>query len=56
MSSTALAWAEYEAVKAVEKMSAVDVLMYVDKRVIDCQEHTMAEYRKMAVVLIMEEA
>jgi hypothetical protein len=48
-------WIEYEAVKAVDAMSALEVLKYVDSKVVDNREHTMAEYRKMAVRLLKEE-
>ena len=48
-------WNEYESVKAVEKMDNVDVLMYVDSKVVDCRDHTMSEYRAMAVELKIKE-
>ena len=48
-------WTEYEAVKAVESMSLIEVLKFVDKRVACTKEHTAAEYRKMAVELMKKE-
>ena len=54
MRNTAVVWAEYEAVKAVDKMDNVEVLVYVDKRVVCTREMTMPEYRIKAVQLMME--
>jgi hypothetical protein len=48
-------WTEYEAVKAVDSMSAIEILKYVDSKVVDCRDHTMAEYRIMAVELMKKE-
>jgi len=48
-------WTEYEAVKAVDAMSAIEVLKYVDQRIVDCRDHTMKEYRIMAVELMKKE-
>ena len=48
-------WMEYEAVKAVDAMSAIEILKYVDKRLACTREHTMAEYRKMAIELMKKE-
>ena len=48
-------WMEYEAVKAVEAMSAIEILKYVDKRLTCTREHTMTEYRIMAVDLMKKE-
>ena len=48
-------WKEYEAVKAVDKMDNVEVLEYVDPRVVTTREMTMTEYRIKAVELLMEE-
>ena len=48
-------WKEYQAVKAVDSMSLIEILKYVDSKVVDNREHTMAEYRIMAVKLLKEE-
>ena len=48
-------WTEYEAVKAVESMSLIEILKYVDQRVVCNKEHTATEYRKMAVELMKKE-
>jgi len=48
-------WIEYQAVKAVDSMSLIEILKYVDSKVIDNREHSMTEYRKMAVQLLKEE-
>ena len=49
-------WKEYEAVKAVDKMDNVEVLMYVDEHVVSTREMTMPEYRIKAIELMMEAA
>ena len=56
MTSTALAYTEYEAIEAVDEMSNIQVLQYVDKRVVSTREMTMAEYRIKAIELMMEAA
>lgn len=49
-------WKEYEAVKAVDKMDNVEVLEFVDARVVSAREMTMPEYRIKAIELLMEAA
>jgi len=49
-------WTEYEAVKAVDKMDNVEVLMYVDQQIVSTREMTMPEYRIKAIELMMEAA
>ena len=49
-------WKEYEAVKAVDKMNNLEVLLYVDQQVISTREMTMPEYRIKAIELMMEAA
>ena len=48
-------WKEYQAVKAVDDMSILEVLKYVDSKVVDTRERTAAEYRIMAIELLKEE-
>ena len=45
---------EYEAVRSVEEMDNVEVMMFVDERVISTREMTMPEYRIKAINLIMK--
>jgi len=52
--NTAELYEEYEAVKRVEKMDNVEVMMFVDTRVISTREMTMKDYRIKAIDLIME--
>ena len=56
MTSTALAYAEYEAIEAVNAMSNFDILLYVDARMVSTREMTMSEYRIKAIELMMEAA
>ena len=53
--NTAIAWEEYAAVKEVEHMDNVEVLMYVDKRTVCSKEMDMKSYREKAVELKLEE-
>ena len=51
----AISWAEYAAVKEVEHMDNVEVLMYVDARTVCSREMDMKSYREKAVELKLEE-
>ena len=55
MSIMETAWEEYAAQKEVDHMDNVEVLEYVDTKVYSCFELTMAEYRKKAIELKMQE-
>ena len=56
MSKDEAIWKEYAAAKAVDMMDNVEVLEFVDARVVSCFEMTMTEYRIKAIELILEAA
>jgi len=49
------AWEEYSAMKEVESMDNVEVLMYVDSKTCACHELSMSQYRDKAIELKMKE-
>jgi len=56
MSSTELAYTEKEVIDTVEAMDIIDVLKYVNERVVDQDSlRTAGEYRDTAIELMLEE-